>query len=133
VIAEAQTAISDLVGGEPSGVFFAPSSTSVTYRMSRTLANRYACTRCQLGWHHGRGRSPCFTRRQCNWFATLADSAINERSGSAAAAQQKSEGQRMFMATTTLGKPLPRKVFAIAEVQYARASCITTLLPMLTA
>ncbi len=42
IIAEAQTAIADLVGGEPSGVFFAPSSTSVTYRMSRTLAATWA-------------------------------------------------------------------------------------------
>jgi cysteine desulfurase family protein (TIGR01976 family) len=42
IVDDARTAIADLVGGEPNGVFFAPSSTSATYRMSRTLAGTWA-------------------------------------------------------------------------------------------
>jgi cysteine desulfurase family protein (TIGR01976 family) len=42
IVIAARTAIADLVGGEPDGVFFAPSSTSATYRMSRTLASTWS-------------------------------------------------------------------------------------------
>lgn len=42
IVMAARIAIADLVGGDPNGVFFAPSSTSATYRMSRTLAATWA-------------------------------------------------------------------------------------------
>jgi len=41
IVLAARLAIADLVGGQPDGVFFAPSSTSATYRISRTLASTW--------------------------------------------------------------------------------------------
>lgn len=41
IVAAARLAVADLVGGDPNGVVFAPSSTSVTYRISRTLAQSW--------------------------------------------------------------------------------------------
>jgi len=41
IIAQARTAVADLVGADPAGVVFGPSATSLTYRVSRALADTW--------------------------------------------------------------------------------------------